>query len=249
MPRVNILVDVPSWIHKPLRGVKRALLARPPAPLPNIWGDREIEYSFVTANMPLGPGKALDFGSGASNLSLVAARKGFEVIALDLESPTFLWKHAGVRFVSGDLLQLDMAGDSLDLVINCSAVEHVGLVGRYGVSEARVDGDFEVMERLRSLLKPGGAMLLTIPCGRDAVFVPMHRVYGEKRLPQLLRGYAVEKEEYWVKDSENRWNVCDRATALQFEPRPDFVQPTDCSYALACFVLRKPRAAGTDSST
>ena len=248
MPRVNIRVDIPSWIHGPLRSVKRALLARPPALVPNIWGDREVEYSFIVANMPSGPGRSLDFGSGASNLSLVAARRGFEAVALDLEPHSLLWRHDGVRFLVADLLSLDLPSESLDLVTNCSAVEHVGLVGRFGVTKARLDGDLDVMERLRSLLKPGGVMLLTIPCGRDAVFVPTHRVYGEERLPQLLCGYAVEKEEFWVKDSGNRWNVCDRETALRFEPRPDFVQPVDCSYALGCFVLHKPRATLTRSS-
>lgn len=246
MPKVSIPVNIPSWIHKPLRGVKRAL-AKPPV-LPNIWGDREIEYSFIVAHMPAGPGRALDFGSGASYLTLVAARRGFEAVALDLEPQSFWWKHEGVRFVTADLLTVDMPNESLDLVTNCSAVEHVGLVGRYGVSEARMDGDLQVMERLRSLLKPGGMMLLTIPCGQDSVFVPTHRVYGEKRLPQLLNGYAIEKEEYWVKDSGNKWNVCDRKTALQFEPRPDFARPVDCSYALACFVLRKPHASSARPS-
>jgi SAM-dependent methyltransferase len=249
MPTVNISVDLPSWIYKPLRGIKRVLLTRTPKALVNIWGDRDIEYSFIIANLPAGPGQALDFGSGASNLGLMAARRGFKTLAVDLEAQTLYWKHPDVRFLKADLLSAHLPENCFDLVMNCSAIEHVGLVGRYGVTEARLDGDLEVMDRLRSVLKPGGIMLLTIPCGRDAVFIPTHRVYGRERLPLLLRGYAIEKQEFWVKDSGNQWNISDRETALQFEPRPDMVHPVNCSYALACFVLRNPGSISTPASS
>jgi hypothetical protein len=43
--------------------------------IPNLRGDRDIEYSWILANLPSGPGKALDFGCGKSYLALVAARK------------------------------------------------------------------------------------------------------------------------------------------------------------------------------
>jgi hypothetical protein len=41
-------------------------------------------------------------------------------------------------------------------------------------------------------------MLLTIPAGEDAVFAPLTRIYGSQRLPQLLKGYTVEKDIFWV---------------------------------------------------
>jgi len=249
MPTVNISVKLPGWIHQPLRRIKRTFM--PPQngqPSINLLGDRDVEYSFVAAHLPSGPGEALDFGCGPSNLSLLAGRRGFRVLALDLEPQTFLWGHEGVRFLQADLLETDLPGQSLDLVVNCSAVEHVGLVGRYGVSKDHSDGDLAVMERLLFLLRENGTMLLTIPCGRDAVFAPTHRVYGERRLPQLLRGYAIEKEEYWIKDAANRWNVCTRESALQFEQKPPVSNPIDSSYALACFVLRKSGSRSPNTS-
>ncbi len=60
-------------------------------------------------------------------------------------------------------------------------------------------------------------MLLTIPVGQDAVFAPLCRVYGAQRLPQLLSGYRVEKDVFWMKDTENRWVLCDSDTALNFK--------------------------------
>jgi SAM-dependent methyltransferase len=75
-----------------------------------------------------------------------------------------------VRFIQGDLLKLDLPTNHFDLIINCSTVEHVGLVGRYSVTENRPDGDLEAMARLRDLMKPSAIMLLTVPVGQDAIF-------------------------------------------------------------------------------
>ena len=132
---------------------------------------------------------------------------------MDLEPVNWPYDHSEVRFLRGDILKLPLPKQHFDLVINCSTVEHVGLAGRYGVTENRSEGDLEAMSRLQELLKPGGVMLLTIPVGQDAVFEPLCRVYGTRRLPRLLEHYKVEKEEYWVKDSQNRWIISDRETA------------------------------------
>jgi len=229
-------------LYRPLRQLKRAITVRY-RPTRNLWGDRDVEYSFIAAHMPNGGGKALDFGSGYSYMSLLAALRGFEVIALDLEPQTFPWRHPAVRFIQGDLLKLDMPANHFDLIINCSTVEHVGLVGRYSVTESRPDGDLEAMARLRELMKPDALMLLTVPVGQDAVFAPLCRVYGRERLPRLLSGFVVEREMFWVKDAENRWVQCDRETALSFEPSAGSWDPLRNVYALGCFVLRKPQEA------
>jgi len=119
-------------------------------------------------------------------------------------------------------------------------VEHVGLVGRYGVSRRSPDGDLEAMRKLRSLMKPGATQLLTIPVGRDSIFPPWHRVYGKSRLPKLLDGYAVEHEEFWCKSSNQAWALCVREAALEFDPGWDDKRKI---YALGCFVLRRPTEA------
>lgn len=215
------------------RPVLRAWYQRLAAPpLPNLDGDRHIENSWVAANLPEGPGRALDFGAGESSLGLIAARRGFEVTAIDLRRPVLPWSYPGLRYLEGDLFSLDLQAGEFDLVINCSAVEHVGLAGRYGVTEARADGDLEAMHHLEGLLAPGGTMILTVPVGRDAVFAPLHRIYGEERLPRLLAGFTVVSQEYWTKDEENRWQWVGRDEALR---RP----PTDHCYGLGLFVLRR----------
>lgn len=205
-------------------------LAEPPSP--NLRGDREIEYSWVLANLPQGPGQALDFGCGqGSYLGLVAARRGFQVTAIDLEPVKWNYLHKNLEFVQGDVLKLPFSPQQFDLVVNCSTVEHVGLAGRFGVKEPQLDGDLTAMSRLRSLMKLNATQLLTIPVGKDAVFPPLHRVYGEKRLPKLLESYVVKKKEYWIKNDQNQWMLAEESAALKQVPNQNL-------YGLGCFVLR-----------
>ncbi|MBI4236517.1 MAG: DUF268 domain-containing protein [Chloroflexi bacterium] len=218
-------------------GLFHVLADKLPQPPITLAGDRSVEWSWVAGQMPNGPGRALDFGPGSSWLSLIAAHRGYDVVAVDLRRPGWFFQEPRIEFLQGDILDLSFQSRSFDLVINCSSIEHVGLVGRYGVTQARPDGDLEAMREMRRLTRPGGLMLLTIPVGRDAVFAPLHRVYGEERLPRLLEGWRIEKEEYWGKDGDNRWVRAERAAALGRVPRRDL-------YALGCFALRPADGPG-----
>jgi SAM-dependent methyltransferase len=202
-------------------------------PIPNLKGDRDIEYSWIAANMPEGPGEALDFGSGPSYMGLIAVRKGFNVTAVDIEPVKWFYKHPNFKFIQGDIFKLEFSPAYFDLIINCSTIEHVGLAGCYRITESRPDGDIEAMKILKTILKPNGTMLLTIPVGRDKVFTPLHRVYGQERLPKLLEGWKVLKKEFWIKDDQNRWICVDESVALNKEP-------VEHCYGLGLFVLRKP---------
>ena len=88
----------------------------------------------------------------------MAAQRGFEVTAIDLESVQWYYAHKKLHFVQGDILKSSLPTKHYDLIINCSTVEHVGLAGRYGTTYSRPDGDLEAMARLRDLMKPGGGL-------------------------------------------------------------------------------------------
>lgn len=204
----------------------------------NILGDRAIEWAFIEEYLPQGAGRCLDFGPGGSTLATRALEHGMDVIAVDLDDTD--WRdQPGVTFIHSDLIGADLPTASFDVIINCSTIEHVGIPGRYGVIDARPDGDLEAMAILRDLLKPGGIMLLTIPLGHDRIFVPMARVYGTERLPQLLDGFMVDVEHYYIKDNRNRWIWCSREMALDEIASVESNDPADDLYALGCFVLRK----------
>lgn len=186
-------------------------------PVPNLKGDRDIEYSWVAANIPNGPGEAMDFGCSVGWMGLLAARRGFKVADIDIEPALWHYEHPSLKFIQGSILKLSFSPEYFDLIINCSTVEHVGLSGRYGVTESCPDGDIEAMKVLNSILKTNGIMLLTIPVGRDKVFAPLHRIYGENRLPRLFQGWKILKKEYWIKDTDNRWIMTEESTALNKE--------------------------------
>ena len=203
-------------------------------PPPNIRGSREIEYSWIAANMPEGPGRALDFGCGPSWLALLAVRKGFNVTAVDLESVTWHYEHPCLNFVCGDIFELNFPPEHFDLIINCSSIEHVGLSGRYGVKESNPEGDITAMALLRNILNSNKKMLLTVPVGRDRVFHSLHRVYGEERLPKLVSGWEIKKKEFWIKNDFNRWISVEESVALN-------KQPVEHCFGLGLFVLRRPK--------
>jgi hypothetical protein len=82
-------------------------------------------------------------------MGLIAVRKGFNVTAVDLEPVKWFYKHPNFKFIQGDIFKLEFPPTHFDLITNCSTIEYVGLVGRYGVTEFRPDGDIEAMKILK----------------------------------------------------------------------------------------------------
>jgi uncharacterized protein DUF268 len=198
--------------------------------VPDLQGDRVLEWSFCLARLADGPGTTLDFGADVAFLSLAAAQRGHDVVALDRMPSSRDYEHERVEFVQADILDRPLQDRVFDQILNCSSVEHVGLSGRYG-SGGAPDGDLEAMRFMRELLAAEGRMVLTIPVGRDLVCAPFHRIYGEQRLPLLLEPYRLEEEQYWRKDPATRkWARCDRDAALE-------TQGSEAFYSLGLFVL------------
>ena len=193
-------------------------------------GDRWLEWSYCLARLSDGPGRTLDFGADVGFLSLGAAQKGHDVVALDRLDVEHEFSHERVQFVVGDILDRPLHGQTFDQIVNCSSVEHVGLPGRYESTD-RPDGDLEAMAIMRDSLAPNGRMIMTIPIGRDQVCRPLHRIYGSERLPRLIDGYTVEEEQYWWKaPGSAAWSPTDKETALATEGSESF-------YSLGLFVL------------
>lgn len=232
-------IYLPSWLGKAIVDLKRALV--PPASVPqiDIRGERNVEWSFIISCMPDGPGNAIEFGCEQGFMSFMAAEKGYKVVANDLQEQHFYWQHPNVEFLVGDFVTAQLPSNFFDLAINCSSVEHVGVAGRYGIEVDDDRGDIEVMRKLADALKPKGLLLMTAPVGIDCVLAPWCRVYGRKRLPDLLAPFLQESAAYWTKNDQNRWVMTSEDAALSFQPRNATEDPHQCAYALGCFVLRK----------
>jgi SAM-dependent methyltransferase len=238
---------MPDWLYRLLQAARGKAISAQAAPsgtrsaAVNLAGDRDIEWTWIAARIPTGNGKALDFGSGQSSLGLLAAQRGYRVTAVDLASPAWPYRIPRLKSVQGDLLRMQFAKGTFDLVLNCSTVEHVGLPGRYGVTDEQPDGDLEAMRLLGRWMKPKGIMLLTIPVGIDQVFPPLTRIYGRRRLPALLEGFQILEDAYWIKKDENLWLPGARGIALATQTYAGSWKPEQNYYPIGCFVLQKSR--------
>lgn len=195
-------------------------------------GDRKIEWGYAKQRLPEGKGFLLDIGPAPANPkpARIAASRGYDVVAVGLEKPEYV--HQRFTFIHGDFLEVDIPW-TFDWVLNISTIEHFGLAGRYGVTENNPGADLLGMEKARTLMKPDAKMLLTIPVGLDNVMSFRHRIYGEKRLPELLQGYRILEELYWAKfDGENVFVPTDKEIALATVPTLD-----PSYYALGAFTL------------
>src|SRR4051794_31800812 len=149
----TVPIPLPDTVYTGLRRLYRGWTGRAAERVRDLSGDRAIEWSWVAARVPEGSGReALDFGCGNTDLSLIAANRGFDVTAVDLDAVRWPYQHDRMTFVQGDILELSLGAERFDLVLNCSTVEHVGLAGRYGVTKEEADGDLQAMRRLRDLM-------------------------------------------------------------------------------------------------
>lgn len=90
-------------------------------------------------------------GTGFVLRQLVEVCRGGEVVGMDLfpEAVAFATRRAGCRVVAGD-------------VLNPPALGQFDVVGMFDVLEHLPD-DLAILRSLNKLLKPGGALLLTVP--------------------------------------------------------------------------------------
>ena len=202
---------------------------RPPKGGFDLDGEKLIDWGWICVNLPPGPKRALEIGPGKSPIIPAMLALGYDVTAVDLSSDISTL-YSNIRFHVGDFK--DLASDqSFDVVVLCSAVEHIGLSGRYN-SQEEPDGDLRAMRKVWELLQPEGRLFLTIPVGKDTVHRPWHRIYGKVRLKKLLNGFLVVQSRYLIKEPWGPWHIKGEEEALSFGPD---VQ----RYALGEFILQK----------
>ena len=76
-----------------------------------------------------------------------------------------------------------------DAAFSISSFEHDGL-GRYG-DPLDPQGDLIAMRNVKGMLKPDGLLFLAVPIGKDRLVWNAHRIYGDIRLPLLLKEWTL----------------------------------------------------------
>jgi hypothetical protein len=138
--------------------------------------------------------KVLIFGLTGCNCEAIALwKKAKEVYVVDYNKPICQHERITVlsmeEYCSGNL--------DIDFAFSFSSFEHDGL-GRYG-DPISPDADIAAMQRAKKAVKQGGILFLGVPIGRDCLVWNVHRIYGERRLPLLLRDWSCLDVYYYKK--------------------------------------------------
>jgi SAM-dependent methyltransferase len=191
--------------------------------------ERIVEIPFVIRALQLPPAsRVLDVGSRWSPLPLFLAAMGYRVVAVDLAS--FPIRGSGPDFVLADMRRPPFKEGAFDAGTVVSTLEHVGL-GWYD-PRRDADDDIRLMAGLRSLIRPNGRLVLTVPYGLPEE--DRHqRAYDRARLQRAIDGWDLETERYAVRDGLT-WREGTEAEATVARSIPE-------TRAVAMLVLRRAR--------
>jgi len=104
--------------------------------------------------------------------------------------------HENFKVISFE--EFENSEETFDYIFSFSSIEHSGL-GRYG-EEINPDGDLETMDVVKNHLSDNGLIALGIPIGTDTLVWNSNRIYGNIRLPLLLKDFKIEK---WIGGDES----------------------------------------------
>lgn len=143
----------------------------------------------------------LDFGCSRSSLVIELASLGYKVTGIDLRDYPFV--HPNFKFYKKNILDLD-TNIKYDFIIALSVVEHIGL-GAYGENTNTKDFN-QVMDKLTSLVKPGGRVFISIPVGKS-YFGKFLRSFTPKEGSELLKNYdfTLTYKEYFKRKDNKTW--------------------------------------------
>ena len=157
-------------------------------------GTHEGSYGFVTTNKVLKHLKITGKIRGSRVLVIGSQRPWIEAICLllgakevvTLEYGKIVSTHPKIKTLTPHEFREEYLNGKLglfDTIVSYSSVEHSGL-GRYG-DALNPWGDLLAIARSWCVTKPGGALVLGIPTGRDRVVMNAHRIYGAVRWPLI----------------------------------------------------------------
>lgn len=154
--------------------------------------------------------RVLDVGCGVGPLSLYCAKKGAEVVGIDISKRAVAiatgaarhWGMKKVKFLQGDVTKMQKSLGKFDLIVCSEVVEHV-------------KDDLALVKTMYSLLKPGAALLLATPSNenwlRRKLFLKKHddevghlRIYSIADIQDLFTHQPWKIEQLITKEGPIR---------------------------------------------
>jgi Methyltransferase domain len=165
----------------------------------------EIPYTFRALSRVEPGAKVLDVGGTESTVSLSLATLGYDVTLVDPRPNPLV--HERLRTVVRRVEDWEHT-EPFDAVVCLSTIEHIG-TGAYE-QEENERADFEAMERIRELTRPGGVLVLTTAVGKGAADPDgFSRVYDRERLDELLQGWEIDDLTLVQRQDETTWKTLD----------------------------------------
>ena len=154
--------------------------------------ERVLEYSFAIGKLSrMEPGNLLDVGCVArmNLVPAVACELGWKVWGIDIRNYNF--SHPNFTFTKGNILDNLFPLKFFDAITAISTIEHIGIKGRYGLSENIVMGDMSTFNEIRDILKKEGKLIATVPFGNTYKISTLGRTYDEEHLKWFCRRWTV----------------------------------------------------------
>ncbi|KKN39023.1 hypothetical protein LCGC14_0747470 [marine sediment metagenome] len=127
-----------------------------------------IDETFTDLNLV--PGTVLEFGvSPGIHTSRRSQRHELQITGVDLYMPHTV---EGFKFIQGDLMDMNFQ-EQFDNVACVSSLEHCGIESLNYQEGYEPDWDYYlvVAEKIKSLVKPGGRLVITCPFGADETYL------------------------------------------------------------------------------
>ena len=223
--------------------------------------ERCIEYPWLLAQLPDGPGIMLDAGSTLNHDFIldqpVLRCKVLHILTLAPEANYF--RERGITYLFEDLRNIPIRDAYYDTIACLSTLEHVGFNNTPFSSnethrEHRPKDFMLVMRELRRVLRPGGSLLLTVPFGMYGDFSAFQQ-FDRKLLSCAVEAFGESSEvvETFYRYTAGGWNVvgaedCARCEYVEWISRPDDQWPRPlpvepdraaAARAVACIRLSK----------
>lgn len=125
--------------------------------------------------------------------SIALHNEGTSVTTVDYNKPLLdpELRASEPRLVARQMTEVMESGDTFDVIVSYSSIEHDGL-GRYG-DPLNPDGDLAAQKEIFLMLKPEGKYILGIPDSQhDAIHYVSMRYYGPVRMPVLAQGWRYD---------------------------------------------------------